>query len=297
MSDSVEKLKGFVEQQAEGLSEVLLTTTESDVGTAALMNLMSTVKAYATLEELTIKEQNNENEKDISLKKLELDAKRLEHDNKSSQDRIDLDKDIQKSKVELDKERLGHDAKKLEFDKDIQERKLDLDAQKIESDEDLQKAKLEFEKQKLEAEQQMQADKLDLESQKFEFEKDIQQQRLELDKKKLENDKDIQQQKLDLEADKIANDRADSERKAEEAKAQRKSEFRKSVIAAGIGLLSASIPLVVTAIIKAKAEESKAEFVKEIFNGIVQSEQEGTLPFAGATGSILKTMVDKTINN
>ena len=267
------------------------------------------------LEELDTKNKKNEiEEKKVDISK-EIDTKKFDFSKEIETKKFNLDKDIQERRLKLDESKLEFEKKsKLEFEKDIQERKLEIEESKIRTDKDIQKQKLEVDKDLQERRLKLEEDRLsfekDIQKQRVEAEnlkelniqaeKEIQEKRLELEKERLNLDKDIQIERLRLDRDRLEFERKVQNDKVMDSQENRKADFKKGLIVAGVGgvagILTAGVTVGIPALIGYLTTESKMEFAKEAFNGIFESEMEGILPFSGTKGRMLEKVFDKLIN-
>ena len=296
MDDKIKVLKGYVSDQATAIHDIMMTTTDPDVGNACNNMVLNDAKVMVQLEDICLKDAKQNDEKKIAEDRLNFDEKKFNSEKDLNDKKFNLEKDIQEKKLKLDNERLEFDKKKvLEYDKDIQERKIEVDEKKIEFDKDLQERRLELEKDKLDFEKDIQKQKLEFEKEKLEFEREQADRKAELEEQKVESDTEIQERRLKLEEDRLRHDKEEGLRKAEEAKANRKSDILKGVLIAGIGLLAGATPVIIKAIADANADKSKIALVKSTFNAIYEAEAEGNMPFSGEGGGLLRKLVESNL--
>lgn len=295
MDENLKVLKGYINDSASAAHDVLLTTTDPDVGNAANNMLINSIRVGAVLEDISLKSEKIKSDKDIADAKQKLDNDRFENDKKVEDKKFNLEKDIQERRLKLDNEKLEFEKKKVEFEKDIQERRLDVEQNKADLEKDIQSKRLEFEKEKLEFEKEVQQKRIELETQRNDNESNFQEQKLAVEEAKIDAEKDIQEQRLKFDKEKLAYEKEEGERKAEEAKAQRKSDVKKVVIGGLIGVASVAVPVIIKAIVDAKAEDSKMAKTKAIFSAIYEAETEGVMPFSGEGGGLLRDICKEVI--
>lgn len=296
MSDLKETVNESLMDQLENFHEGLVNSSDADVALHYNKLLNETIGNVIKVEDLTIKESKFNDERDIAEKQLVFNKAKLDSDEKLNKAKLEQEKDISEKKLKLENERLEFDKKKaLEYDKDIQERKLEIEQKKIENDLDIQEKRLEFEKEKAEFDKKVQEKKLELEEQRLDQEQELNEKRLEIENDRLTLERDAQKTKILLDNEKLELERIESRRRVEENEKNRKNDIKKVVIGACIGVATAGIPIVIKAIADANSDKRKAKLVKEVFNGVVQAESNGNLPFAGSAGSLLKGMINGII--